>query len=86
MTKQKQPDQELSFEEALGRLEQLVASLEKGDLPLEETITAFEEGQMRLRQCLELLNRAELRVKEVLRRADGSLGEEDWKGAGDAER
>jgi exodeoxyribonuclease VII small subunit len=86
VTEKKQPEKELSFEEALARLEQLVAGLEKGDLPLEETITAFEEGQKMLRQCMELLGRAELRVKEVLRRSDGTLAEGEWKETGDGAR
>jgi exodeoxyribonuclease VII small subunit len=86
LTAKQRAEEELSFEAALERLEALVNRLEKGDLPLEETITAFEEGQTLLRQCLELLGKAELRVQEVLRRADGSLGEGEWKETGDAPR
>lgn len=71
------------FEEALVKLEALVAELEKGDLPLEETIQRFEEGQRLLRICSDKLQKAEFRVKEILRRADGSLEEQNLKGADD---
>jgi exodeoxyribonuclease VII small subunit len=75
---------EMSFEEALARLEELVTRLEAGELPLEETIRTFEEGQKLLRACTELLGKAEQRVKEILRRADGSLDEAEWKGGDNA--
>jgi exodeoxyribonuclease VII small subunit len=78
------PGKEMRFEEALARLEELVAALEKGDQPLEETIRSFEEGQRLLRLCAELLGHAELRVKEILRRADETLGTGEWKGEIDA--
>lgn len=74
------------FEEALEKLEGLVAELEEGDLPLEETIRRFEEGQRLLKICSEKLQTAEFRVKEILRRADGSLEERDLKGDEDEGR
>jgi exodeoxyribonuclease VII small subunit len=76
-------EKRLTFEEALGRLEELVETLEKGDLPLEETIVVFEEGQKLLKVLNELLGKAELRVKEILRRADGGLVEVERKEEGD---
>jgi len=78
------PSKEMTFEQALARLEELVTRLEAGDLPLEETIRNFEEGQKLLHLCTELLGQAEQRVKEILRRADGTIEEADWKGEGDA--
>jgi exodeoxyribonuclease VII small subunit len=75
---------EMSFEEALARLEELVTRLEAGELPLEETIRTFEEGQALLRTCTELLGKAEQRVKEILRRADGAVDEVEWRGGDNA--
>ena len=75
---------ELTFEEALARLEELVLRLEGGELPLEESIRVFEEGQKLLRLCADLLGTAEQRVKEILKRADGGMEEVDWKGDADA--
>ncbi len=54
-----------SFETALSRLEQIVGSLEKGDLSLEESLKLYEEGISRARLCQERLEQAEARI-EVL--------------------
>ncbi len=54
-----------SFEEAIERLEKLVASLEGGELGLEASVDAYEEGLGLARQCVERLDRAELRVQQL---------------------
>jgi exodeoxyribonuclease VII small subunit len=54
-----------SFETALGRLEQIVSSLEKGDLSLEDSLKLYEEGIARARFCQERLQEAESKI-EVL--------------------
>lgn len=54
-----------SFETALSRLEQIVASLEKGDLSLEDSLKLYEEGISRARFCQERLEEAESKI-EVL--------------------
>ncbi len=54
-----------SFESALGRLEQIVSALEKGDLSLEDSLKLYEEGIARARFCQEKLEAAESRI-EVL--------------------
>jgi len=57
---------ELPFEEALGRLEEIVEGLEGGQLDLEEALGRFEEG-MRLRaECLQRLKDAETKIEQVL--------------------
>jgi exodeoxyribonuclease VII small subunit len=63
---------EPTFEEALGRLEALVARLEAGELPLEQALQAFEEGVKLTRLCAGRLEDAERRVRLLTRRADGS--------------
>jgi len=35
---------EMSFEQAMGELEQVVSQLERGDVPLEQSITLYERG------------------------------------------
>jgi exodeoxyribonuclease VII small subunit len=55
------------FEDALGRLEELVALLERGDLRLEESLAAFEEGVRLVRQCAEELRRADRRIEELVK-------------------
>jgi exodeoxyribonuclease VII small subunit len=61
----------LSFEEALGELEETVAHLEAGDLTLEESLALFERGQHLSAYCNALLDKAELRVE--LLTADGEI-------------
>lgn len=62
--------EELPFEEALNRLEQVVDRLEQGDLELEASLAAFEEGVKLSRRCATQLEAAEQRV-EVLMREGG---------------
>ena len=45
--------EEVSFEKALGRLEEIAQSLETGDLELEAALAAFEEGVGLARRCAE---------------------------------
>ncbi len=55
---------DLSFEEALERLNEIVLSLEKGDIKLEDSISLFEEGVKLSRFCKEVLKRAADKVEE----------------------
>ena len=79
--------QTLSFEEALKRLEGIVAAMEAGELGLEEGIGKFEEGMALAKHCAERLNAVEKKVEILVRKADRTL---DWKpvqfpdGEGDA--
>jgi exodeoxyribonuclease VII small subunit len=59
--------EELTYEEALLELEEIVSALE-GDAsrnPLEEMIKLFERGQALASRCSVLLEAAELKVKQV---------------------
>jgi exodeoxyribonuclease VII small subunit len=58
------------FEEALGRLEDLVKKMESGDLTLEESLKAFEEGTRLARFCAKKLDEAQRRVDQLLRQGD----------------
>src|SRR5258708_33539349 len=58
-------EEPLAFEEALGRLDEAVAALESGQLPLEDALLLFEEGVRLTRRCQEVLNRAELRGQRL---------------------
>jgi exodeoxyribonuclease VII small subunit len=57
------PSAQLDFEEALKRLEQIVHTLEEGDIGLNEALQQYEEGVKLLRQSYELLERAERRIE-----------------------
>jgi exodeoxyribonuclease VII small subunit len=59
------PNPDFSFEEALQRLEEIVAILERGDLPLAQALLTFEEGVSLSRQCTVQLADAEQRVETL---------------------
>ena len=56
---------ELSFEEALKELEEIVVNLEKGDISLNDAIKAYEKGSLLKDQCEKRLNEAKLKVEEI---------------------
>ncbi|MGE5626075.1 MAG: exodeoxyribonuclease VII small subunit [Bacillota bacterium] len=53
------------FEKALAELEQIVTTLEKGDLSLEAALKHFERGISLTRQCQTALKQAELKVEKL---------------------
>jgi len=59
----KKDTDELSFEQALENMTQLVEKLESGELPLEESVAAFEAGVKLSRRCESLLDKAEQRLQ-----------------------
>ncbi len=59
------------FEEALNKLEKIVSTLEKGDIPLDESLKLFEEGVRLSRFCNQKLDEAEKRVEILLRDKEG---------------
>ena len=68
---------EMTFEQALARLEQIVKSLEGGNVPLEDLIKLFDEGTGLVKLCTERLDKAEEKVK-LLQMKDGVLTQEDF--------
>lgn len=63
-------DAQPSFEQDLERLEEIVAKLEEGGLPLDESLALFEEGQAVLGRCREKLEKAQVRVEKLLANGD----------------
>ncbi len=74
---------DLKFEDALARLEQIVHTLEAGNLPLEESLKAFEEGIALARHCAKYLEEAERRIELLTRDESGFLKREPFKLEGD---
>jgi len=62
---------DLSFEDALSRLEGIVSRLESGQAPLEESIALYEEGARLKSHCEARLKAAQLRVEKIVVGADG---------------
>lgn len=63
----KTKEREQSFEASLATLEQIVAQLESGELPLERALELFEDGVGLARRCQTQLADAERKVEMLLR-------------------
>ena len=61
------PLEELSYENALQELEELVHKLETGENDLQTTLLYFGRGQSLASYCISLLDNAELKVEEILK-------------------
>jgi exodeoxyribonuclease VII small subunit len=62
--------EELSFEEALERLETVVKEMEGGDLGLDALIARFEEGQKMIAFCDRKLNEVDRRIEMLVKKGD----------------
>lgn len=54
-----------TYETLYARLQEVVARLEAGELPLAETLTLYEQGVRLAAECQQLLDAAELRVQQL---------------------
>lgn len=68
---------ELTFEEALAELRQIVERLEKGDGRLDEAIAAYERGAQLKTHCEKKLKEAEAKIEKI-RAEDGELSTEQF--------
>ena len=64
---------EISFEEAMSRLEGEVKRLESGSMSLDESISAFEEAVKLVKICNEKLEAAEQKVRLLTEFSDGTV-------------
>lgn len=60
-----QPSDERSFEELQRELEDIVARLERGDVPVDDAIALFQRGEELHRACVARLEAAQLRIEEL---------------------
>lgn len=65
---------EAGFQPLYGRLEEIVARLEQGDLTLEESLSLYEEGMTLAHRCQDLLQNAELRITKLQESFAENLG------------
>ena len=63
-------EKEIKFEKVMERLEEIVQTLEKGDLPLEDSLKVFEEGIRLSSLCMAKLDEAEKRVEILVKDKD----------------
>ncbi|MBW1666889.1 MAG: exodeoxyribonuclease VII small subunit [Deltaproteobacteria bacterium] len=70
---------EKKFEEAMGRLEEIVEKLESGDLSLEDSLKMFEEGMKLIRFCSEKLEEAEQKVTMLVKESGGKFVQQPFE-------
>ena len=62
--------QSISFEQALGRLDEIVRSLESGDMLLSDSLALYEEGTGLIKACSKMLDQAEQKVVKLKKGPD----------------
>lgn len=55
----------MTYEKAISRLEEIVELMEKNDLSLDESIKLYEEGTKLTAYCSDLLNKAQQKITEL---------------------
>ena len=65
--------QKVTFEQALEKLEGIVAQIEEGKVPLEESIERYAEGIKLVGKCREILDAAEKKIQILARDEQGGL-------------
>ncbi|MBO5682813.1 MAG: exodeoxyribonuclease VII small subunit [Clostridia bacterium] len=73
----------LSFEDAIRKLSEIAAELERGSADLERSLALYEEGIKLIRFCNKTLDEAQRKVKLLGINADGELTEGDFSVARD---
>ena len=63
----------MKFEESLSRLEEIVKSLEEGEISLEETLPLFEEGIKLLADLKDYLSTAETKIEKLIKDSEGKF-------------
>ena len=73
-------EQSKSFEAAMKRLEEeIVRTMERGELPLEESLKLFEEGTALVRSCTKQLDEAEMKIVKLMKGPDGEPVEQEFE-------
>lgn len=64
--------EEMSFEQALTALEEIVTQLERGDVPLDQSINLYERGERLRAACQKRLDSAQARIEKIVAGSDGT--------------
>jgi exodeoxyribonuclease VII small subunit len=64
---------DLSFEDALKKLESIVGAMEAEDLPLEALLSKYEEGTRLARTCQDKLAEAEVKISRLEQNSSGEM-------------
>ena len=63
--KQKDDLGELSFEESIKELTNIVGKIEQGQIPLQDSLQQYERGMALIKHCRTILNKAEKRIEKI---------------------
>ena len=69
---------DMSFEEAIGQLEELVRKLEEGNLDLDRSLEIYEQAVELRERCRSILEESERKVQKLIATANG-IAREDFK-------
>ena len=70
----------ITFEKAIEELEDIIKSLEQGDVPLDNTIELYERGARLKDFCEKKLKDAEIKIKKINKYSNTKeISIEDWK-------
>ena len=70
---------DLSFEDALRALEQVVKQLESGEVPLDDSISLYERGEALRKHCQARLDAAQARIQRIVTDQSGAaIGTESF--------
>jgi len=69
---------DITFEKALVRLEEILKVLESGTAPLDESLGMFEEGVKLIKLCNGKLDNAEQKIKILVKNQEGEYDEQDF--------
>ena len=72
-------EQSKSFEAAMKRLEEIVRTMERGEMPLEQSLSLFEEGTALVRSCASMLDDAEMKIVKLMKGPDGQPVELEYQ-------
>ncbi|MCD4830219.1 MAG: exodeoxyribonuclease VII small subunit [Anaerohalosphaeraceae bacterium] len=56
---------ELSFEDSIKKLTEIVGQIEQGQIKLEDSLDKYSEGMEMIKHCREILQKAEKRIEKI---------------------
>ncbi len=63
--KQKDDVGELSFEESIKELTNIVGKIEQGEIPLQDSLEQYEKGMTLIKHCRDILQKAEKQIEKI---------------------
>ncbi len=69
--------EEIPYEQAVARLQEIADALESGEVGLNEALALFEEGVQLTRSCADTLRKAEGKIEKLVSEMNGILKSED---------